>query len=73
MVTLRPSSLQPDPVPLRPTERIGMANLARAILATQQAGSFKERLAELEALAGVGDRGIAWQRAGAPPHRAGRS
>ncbi len=30
MVTLRPSSPQPDPVPLRPTERIGMANLARA-------------------------------------------
>jgi hypothetical protein len=59
MVTSRPSSLQPAPVPLRPTERIGMANLARARVATQQASSFEEQLAELEARVGVGDRGSA--------------
>ncbi len=53
MVTSRPSSPQPDPVPLRATERIGMVNLARAPVATQQAGTFEERLADLEVRAGA--------------------
>ncbi len=42
---------------MEPGPANALANLARAIVATQQAGELEARLAELEARAGITDRG----------------
>lgn len=42
---------------MEPEPANALANLARAIVATQQAGDVEARLAELEVRAGFGERG----------------
>ncbi len=44
---------------MEPGPANALANLARALVATQQAGDLETRLAELEARAGLADRGSA--------------
>jgi hypothetical protein len=44
---------------MEPGSANALANLARALVATQQAGDVEMRLAELEAVAGIPERGRA--------------